>query len=96
MILISFRANEHPITCNCSGVIKDSRGNSAFLNFDLMFNDKITEEEILRILRLKTLKEENNGFEVTKIRDFIIDINHIVSPPVLPTVGPHIDIIGNA
>ena len=62
--------------------------------FDLAFNGQITREEIEKILRAHSSYEDRDGLRYFKFQDFIVDINKILNPPVLPTRGPDIEIIG--
>lgn len=59
-----------------------------------MFNSQITREEIDKILRAHATYEDKDGLRYFKFKDFVVDINKILNPPVLPTRGPNIEIIG--
>lgn len=75
-------------------IYSSSKGKRAQVFFDLVFNGQITREEIEKILRAHSTYEDKDGLRYFKFRDFIVDINKILNPPVLPTRGPDIEIIG--
>lgn len=75
-------------------ICSSSKGKRAQVFFDLVFNGQITREEIEKILRAHSTYEDKDGLRYFKFRDFIVDINKILNPPVLPTRGPDIEIIG--
>ncbi|XP_076100771.1 uncharacterized protein LOC143069851 [Mytilus galloprovincialis] len=67
-------ANTQPINCKCSGLINLSSGKSINVKFDLGFVGDVSDEEILAIIREKAQKHIKDGFELSYIKDFLVNV----------------------